>query len=429
VPQRPQAIRHLAKLCEAQAARAARLQELRAAAAVGGHDRYVAFTPRTRTLALAVAGMAVAACLMGMVWPIVRSQAAAITLCHTQTLPTAGGSYAIQNNEWGSGAPECITTRGTGAFTVANSAIHNATNGAPGGYPSIYKGCHWGACTRGSGFPVQVAKLRQGMVTTSWSTRQPGGGSAYDVAYDIWFNQTAATNGQPNGAELMIWLNHHGRVQPFGSEVARNVSLGGHRYNVWFGKQGWNTISYTMTSPATSVSDLDIRALAWDAARRGYLQKSWYLVDVEAGFELWQGGAGLATNSFSISVGGSRPPSPRPTASRPSLPGRPGAATCSVTYSLVNTWPAGFQGQAVITNTGRAAVNGWALAWILPGDQKITELWNGAYTHSGNAVRVTNASYNATIRPGGAVTVGFTGTSTGDNTSPSAFTLNGKACS
>ena len=47
--------------------------------------------------------------------------------------------------------------------------------------------------------------------------RQPGGGNAYDVAYDIWFNQTPATNGQPNGAELMIWLNHNGSVQPFRS--------------------------------------------------------------------------------------------------------------------------------------------------------------------------------------------------------------------
>jgi cellulase/cellobiase CelA1 len=249
------------------------------------------------------------------------------------------------------------------------------------------------------------------------------------VAYDIWFSRAAAPNGQPNGAELMIWLNHHGSVQPFGSEVAQNVRLGGRSYDVWFGKQGWNTISYTMTSPATSVSNLDIRPLAWDAARRGYLPKSWYLIDVEAGFELWQGGTGLATNSFSVSVGGSRPPGPRPTASRPSPPGRPGAATCSVSYSLVNTWPAGFQGQAVLTNTGRAAVDGWALAWTFPSDQKITHLWNGAYTESGKAVTVTNASYNPTIRPGGAVTIGFTATFTGTNASPSAFTLNGRACS
>ena len=74
------------------------------------------------------------------------------------------------------------------------------------------------ACTAGSGLPLPVSALTTGAVTTSWSTTQPGTG-AYDVAYDIWFSRTPAMSGSPDGAELMIWLNHHGRVQPFGSQV------------------------------------------------------------------------------------------------------------------------------------------------------------------------------------------------------------------
>jgi Glycosyl hydrolase family 12/Cellulose binding domain/Putative Ig domain len=234
------------------------------------------------------------------------SHAATTTLCNSQTASVSGGTYIVQNNEWGSSAPECITTDGNADFTVANSSISNATNGAPGGYPSIYQGCHWGNCSAGglSTSPIQVSNLSTGKVTTSWSTTQPGGSSAYDVAYDIWFNQTPTTSGQPNGAELMVWLNHNGPVQPFGSQVASNVSIGGHTYNVWFGTQGWNTISYTMTSGTSSVSNLDIGQLTADASSRGYIQSSWYLIDAEAGFELWQGGAGLATNSFSLNIGG-----------------------------------------------------------------------------------------------------------------------------
>jgi hypothetical protein len=34
------------------------------------------------------------------------------------------------------------------------------------------------------------------------------------------------------------------------------------------------------------------------------MPSSCWLIDVEAGFELWQGGAGLATNSFSVNVNG-----------------------------------------------------------------------------------------------------------------------------
>ena len=230
--------------------------------------------------------------------------AAATALCNSQTAAAGGGSYIVQNNEWNSGASECITTDGNPDFTVANSAISNATNGAPGGYPSIYQGCHWGKCGSGglAATPVQASNLGTGKVTTSWSTTQTGSG-AYDVAYDIWFNRTATTTGQPNCMELMVWLNHNGSVQPFGAQVAANVSIGGHPYNVWEGAQSsWNTVSYMMTTGTTSVSSLDVGQLAQDAISRGYMPSSCWLIDVEAGFELWQGGAGLATNSFSVNV-------------------------------------------------------------------------------------------------------------------------------
>jgi hypothetical protein len=235
------------------------------------------------------------------------ADAATSTLCNSQTASVGGGTYIVQNNEWNSSASECVTTDGNADFTVANSAISNATNGAPGGYPSIYQGCHWGACSSGglTATPIQASNLGAGKVTTSWSTTQTGSG-AYDVAYDIWFNRTSTTTGQPNCLELMVWLNHNGSVQPFGSQVATNVSIGGHSYNVWEGAMStWNTVSYSMTSGTTSVSNLDVGQLAADAISRGYMPSSCWLIDVEAGFELWQGGAGLATNSFSVNVNGS----------------------------------------------------------------------------------------------------------------------------
>jgi Glycosyl hydrolase family 12 len=222
-------------------------------------------------------------------------------LCHSQRLAVDGGAYMVQNNEWGSGAAECLAVRDSGAFTVTRSAIANSASGAPGGYPSIYRGCHWGTCTPRSGLPVPVSRLLSpGTVTTDWATAQPAAG-AYDVAYDIWFNRAPSTSGQPDGAELIIWLNHKGPVRPFGSRVG-TVVIGGRSYDVWFGQQPWNTISYSMVKGTTSVRDLDIGLFAADAVRRGYIQKTWYLIDVEAGFELWHGGAGLATDSFAVSV-------------------------------------------------------------------------------------------------------------------------------
>ena len=329
-----------------------------------------------------------------------------------------------------SGASECITTDGNADFTVASSGISNATNGAPGGYPSIYQGCHWGSCSSGglTSTPVQVSALTPGRVTTSWSTTQTGSG-AYDVAYDIWYNQTPTTAGQPNGTEMMVWLNHNGSVQPFGSEVASNVSIGGHTYNIWYGTQStWDTVTYDMTSGTTSVSGLDIGTLTQDMVSRGYTRSSWYLIDVEAGFELWQGGAGLATNSFSVNVAGGTAPTPTPTPTgspsatptpTPSPTSSAGAA-CSATYSVTGSWPGGFQGQVVVRNTGSATLSGWRLGWTFPGDQKITNLWNGGYTQSGAAVTVTSAAYNGTLPAGGTATVGFTGTYTSSDPAPAS---------
>ena len=349
------------------------------------------------------------------------AQAATSTLCNSQTEAVAGGAYTVQNNEWGSGASECISTDGNADFSVANSSIDNATNGAPGGYPSLYKGCHWGACTSGSGLPIPVSSMTTGAVTTSWNTTQPGTG-AYDVAYDIWFNTTPTTSGQPNGAELMIWLNHNGSVQPFGSQVG-TATVGGRGYNVWFGNQGWNTISYTMTTGTTSVSNLDIDQIVADAISRGYIQPSWYLIDVEAGFELWQGGAGLATNSFAVNVNGSSTGGGGTGGGGTGGGGTPPPSSgCTAAYSVVNSWSGGFQAQVTVTNTGTSSLSGWQLAWTFPGDQKINSLWNGAYTQSGPQVGVTPATYNATIAPGSSVTVGFTATDTTGSASPSSVT-------
>jgi Glycosyl hydrolase family 12/Cellulose binding domain len=359
------------------------------------------------------------------------AQAATTSLCQEQTASVSGGTYIVQNNEFDSSASECVTTDGNADFTVANSSIANATNGEPGAYPSIYQGCHWGNCSSGglTSSPIEVSNLTTGKVTTSWSTTQPGGSSnAYDVAYDIWINQTPTTSGQPNGTEIMVWLNHNGSVQPFGSEVASNVSLGGHTYNVWYGTQSsWDTVTYDMTSGSTSVSNLDVGTLAQDSVSRGYTKSTWYLIDVEAGFELWQGGAGLATNSFSVAINGSGPspsPSPSPTPTSPSPTPSPsptttsGSGACAATYSVTNSWSGGFQGQVVVKNTGSGTLNGWSLGWTFPGSQAINNLWNGSYSQSGETVTVSNASYNGSLASGATATVGFT--ATGTSASPSS---------
>ena len=201
-------------------------------------------------------------------------------------------------NENDSSLEECATTNGVG-FTITTAGFKNATNGSAAAYTSIYQGCHWGTCTSSDPFPIQESNIAS--ATSSVSFTQPSGYNN-DAAYDIWFNQTSKASGQPDGAEVMIWLNRQGAIQPFGSRVA-TATIDGAQYEVWIGSQrSWKIVSYVASSPVTSVSELNLLPFFGDAVTRGSLDPSWWLIDVEFGFEIWTGGKGLAISGFSVSA-------------------------------------------------------------------------------------------------------------------------------
>ncbi|HYH04977.1 MAG TPA: cellulose binding domain-containing protein, partial [Bacillota bacterium] len=100
----------------------------------------------------------------------------------------------------------------------------------------------------------------------------------------------------------------------------------------------------------------------------------------------------------------------------------------TVTYTQ-NDWGSGATVNITIKNNGTSAINGWTIAWNFAGNQKISNLWCGTYTQSGTAVTVKDAGYNGTIAPGGTVNFGFNINYSGVNAKPTAFTVNGVACS
>jgi endoglucanase len=101
-------------------------------------------------------------------------------------------------------------------------------------------------------------------------------------------------------------------------------------------------------------------------------------------------------------------------------PPPPPTPTCSATYSVVNAWSGGFQGQVTLTNTGTVPLSSWALSWTFPGSQQISSSWSGVFTQTGTSVSVTNEPYNGSVAVGGTVTVGFT--ANGTSGSPAAVT-------
>jgi hypothetical protein len=106
-----------------------------------------------------------------------------------------------------------------------------------------------------------------------------------------------------------------------------------------------------------------------------------------------------------------------------------GGGTCHVTYTRNSEWPGNFTAQVVIQNTGTATITSWSLTFTFPGDQKVTQNFNGGFSMSGENATLTNASYNGTIAPNASVTDGFQGTFTSNDASPTSFAINGAACS
>ncbi|GAB3059679.1 extracellular catalytic domain type 1 short-chain-length polyhydroxyalkanoate depolymerase [Micromonospora schwarzwaldensis] len=120
------------------------------------------------------------------------------------------------------------------------------------------------------------------------------------------------------------------------------------------------------------------------------------------------------------------PPSPTTPPPGPTTP-PPGTGACRVSVD-VNAWNSGLTENITITNTGSAAVNGWSLAFTLPGGQVITSGWNASYSPASGPVTARNVAYNAAIPATGSTTIGFQATHSGNTAKPTSFTLNGAPC-
>ncbi|MEU7099560.1 cellulose binding domain-containing protein [Streptomyces longwoodensis] len=114
--------------------------------------------------------------------------------------------------------------------------------------------------------------------------------------------------------------------------------------------------------------------------------------------------------------GGGTDPTPTPT------------GACTVTYKVTNQWSGGFQADVQLTNSGSSAWTGWSLGWTFADGQKVSQVWNAEHTQTGATVTVKNVGWNAGVAAGSSVGFGFTGSWSGTNTKPAAFTLGDRTC-
>ncbi|MFI2376229.1 cellulose binding domain-containing protein [Streptomyces sp. NPDC018964] len=334
------------------------------------------------------------------------------TICEQYGSTTVQGRYVVQNNRWGTSATQCVTATDTG-FRVAQADGSVPTDGAPKSYPSIFNGCHYTNCSPGTALPARISTISSAPSSISYGYV---GDAVYNASYDIWLDPTPRTDGV-NRTEIMIWLNKVGPIQPIGSQVG-TAGVAGRTWQVWSGGNGSNDVISFVAPSAVSSFSFDVMDFVRETVARGMARNDWYLTSVQAGFEPWRNGAGLAVNSFSSTVHtGSEGPGEEPG----------GPAACAVSYAT-NVWQGGFTANVTVRNTGPSAVDGWKLAFTLPSGQRVTHAWNASVSPSSGSVTASGLDGNTRIASGGSQSFGFQGSYSGTFTQPNGFSLNGTAC-
>jgi len=119
------------------------------------------------------------------------------------------------------------------------------------------------------------------------------------------------------------------------------------------------------------------------------------------------------------------PPSPSPSPT-PSASPTPTQVDATVTYTVDQRWPGGFQGHFTIVNNGTTALTGWALTATLPGDQ-INSVSGADYSFDGNQLTLTAPSDQPTIEPGASQSAYLT--ASGSTVQPTGCVFNSQTCS
>jgi hypothetical protein len=202
----------------------------------------------------------------------------------------------VKNDNFG-GHRECLVVRGRWPnFTVTHSPVPT-WHAKPQAYPFILRGCSWGTCSADSGLPRRVQTLRRPQAT--WDTTQVPHGR-WDAAFDIWFGRHPMSTGQARGAELMIWLSARRIGVPARTPV---VHIDHARWYLEHWRachlgDCWNYLQFRRVQPVLRVHRLRLQPFIGRGEKRGWIRPGWWLENIEAGFELWQGGRGLATDRF-----------------------------------------------------------------------------------------------------------------------------------
>jgi chitinase len=100
------------------------------------------------------------------------------------------------------------------------------------------------------------------------------------------------------------------------------------------------------------------------------------------------------------------------------------ADSISVEYAVTTDWGSGFGAELKLTNNGEETVEGWSASFDYP--YSIDSIWNATSRSSHGGYELAPASWNANLRPGETVTIGWNGSPGNATLAPTNIKINGE---
>ncbi len=212
------------------------------------------------------------------------------------------GNYWIQNNMFG------LSSAGTGAWQYIYWSSYTASTG----YGSM--GWQWNYPNAGGGvkaypyigtvtskLPSQVSANRD--INVQWEFYPSNVTGRWNNSLDLWLMQDSNFY-LPGKVEIMIWLGYGGNyVNPSGVKVF-TTSISGAMWEVWKGTesgngQTWDYYAFRRVGNVTTCN-INLRWFMNTLVDSGWLNSSYYLTQIHAGMEIFEGSGSVWVNKYRV---------------------------------------------------------------------------------------------------------------------------------